>query len=106
MNLLGIIPSGVPDDTTSVSGMSTKSPIDDEGRLEQADCVDVADSGYPMRNVCVLRGHEGIVTAVAISGNGMTVVSGGDDCTIRVWCVVAMSFWFCRDYGLVGNYSL
>lgn len=43
---------------------------------------------YPLfEQVCTLKGHAGGVTAVAISGDGQTVVSSGRDATIRIWDV-------------------
>jgi WD40 repeat protein len=33
----------------------------------------------------VLTGHDGLVTAVAVSADGRTAVSGGRDRTVRVW---------------------
>jgi WD40 repeat protein len=33
----------------------------------------------------LLSGHRGVVRAVAVSGDGQLVVSGGDDGTIRLW---------------------
>lgn len=35
--------------------------------------------------VCTLRGHQGGITAVAISPDGKTIVSAGRDQTLRVW---------------------
>jgi WD40 repeat protein len=36
---------------------------------------------------CPLRGHKGVITAIAFSPNGERIVSGSNDRTIRVWGV-------------------
>jgi WD40 repeat protein len=41
-----------------------------------------AESGQLL---AMLRGHAGAVNAVALSGDGLMVASGGDDGTVRVW---------------------
>ncbi|WP_036028833.1 AAA-like domain-containing protein, partial [Leptolyngbya sp. PCC 6406] len=33
----------------------------------------------------LLRSHQGVVRSVALSGDGQTIVSGGDDGTVRLW---------------------
>jgi hypothetical protein len=57
-----------------------------------ADCVGLRDNycadlgcvdGHVELNV--LKGHIGWSTSVAISKDGMQIVSGSDDCTVRVW---------------------
>src|SRR5688500_8952577 len=37
----------------------------------------------------VLRGHTNDVRSVAVTADGQTLVSGGDDLTVRVWDVAA-----------------
>lgn len=41
-----------------------------------------AADGTPL---CVLEGHAGTVCAVAATGDGMLLASGGDDETVRIW---------------------
>lgn len=44
--------------------------------------------------LCSLRGHQGAVNSLAFSADGLQVVSGGLDCSVRVWSTLPV---FCPE---------
>jgi WD domain, G-beta repeat len=52
----------------------------------EAEAALQAYDAYPIFECLqILTGHAGGITAIALSQDGETVVSGGRDCTVRVW---------------------
>ena len=42
-------------------------------------------SGWPLRQVCTLEGHWGIVFSVAFSPDAKWIVSGANDDLVKIW---------------------